>query len=236
MRLNKYIASCGVCSRREADRLIEENRVTVNGAVAACGTQVEDGDTVCLDGKEIKLKDEKIVLAYYKPVGVVCTENDVHAERTVIEDLGYKERVTYAGRLDKDSEGLLIMSNDGELINSMMRAANMHEKEYEVTVDKDITDEFLNEMFSGVFLRELNVKTRRCKVRKMGKRSFDIILTQGLNRQIRRMCSELGYEVVKLKRVRVMTVKLGDYNLKPGEYAELSDDAKKLLYDKAGVK
>ena len=236
MRLNKYIASCGVCSRREADRLIEENRVTVNGAVAVCGTQVEDGDTVCLDGKEIELKDEKIVLAYYKPVGVVCTENDVHAEKTVIEDLGYKERVTYAGRLDKDSEGLLIMSNDGELINSMMRAANMHEKEYEVTVDKDVTDEFLNEMSSGVFLRELNVKTRRCKVRKMGKRSFDIILTQGLNRQIRRMCSELGYEVVKLKRVRVMTVKLGDYNLKPGEYAELSDDAKKLLYDKAGVK
>ena len=236
MRLNKYIASCGVCSRREADKLIEENRITINNAVATCGAQVEEGDIVCLDGKEIRPKAEKIVLAYYKPVGVVCTENDVHAERTVIEDLGYKERVTYAGRLDKDSEGLLIMSNDGDLINSMMRAANKHEKEYVVTVDKDVTGEFIKEMSSGVFLRELGVKTRRCKVDKTGKRSFDIILTQGLNRQIRRMCGELGYEVVKLKRVRVMSVKLDDYDLKPGEYAELSEDAKKLLYHEAGIK
>ena len=236
MRLNKYIASCGVCSRREADKLIEENRITINNAVATCGAQVEEGDIVCLDGKEIRPKAEKIVLAYYKPVGVVCTENDVHAERTVIEDLGYKERVTYAGRLDKDSEGLLIMSNDGDLINSMMRAANKHEKEYVVTVDKDVTGEFIKEMSSGVFLRELGVKTRRCKVDKTGKRSFDIILTQGLNRQIRRMCGELGYEVVKLKRVRVMSVKLDDYDLKPGEYAELLEDAKKLLYHEAGIK
>ena len=236
MRLNKYIASCGICSRREADKLIEEKRITIGGVVAECGAQVDEDDIVCLDGKEIRPKTEKIVLAYYKPVGVVCTENDVHAEKTVIEDIGYKERVTYAGRLDKDSEGLLIMSNDGELINSMMKAANMHEKEYIVTVDKDVTDEFIKKMSSGIFLHELGIRTRRCNVKKTGKRSFDIILTQGLNRQIRRMCGELGYEVVKLKRIRVMTVKLDDYNLKPGEYAELSGDEKALLYGKAGLK
>lgn len=236
MRLNKYIASCGICSRREADKLIEDNRITIGGVVATCGAQVNEGDVVCLDGKEIHPKNDRIVLAYYKPVGVVCTESDVHAKKTVIEDLGYKERVTYAGRLDKDSEGLLIMSNDGDLINSMMRAANKHEKEYEVTVDKPVTGDFINDMSGGVFLRELGVRTRKCKVSKTGKRSFDIILTQGLNRQIRRMCEELGYEVVTLKRVRVMSVKLSDYNLKPGEYAQLSEEAKKQLYGEAGVK
>ena len=236
MRLNKYIASCGICSRREADKLIEDNRITIGGVVATCGAQVNEGDVVCFDGKEIHPQSDRIVLAYYKPVGVVCTESDVHAKKTVIEDLGYKERVTYAGRLDKDSEGLLIMSNDGDLINSMMRAANKHEKEYEVTVNKPVTDDFINDMSGGVFLRELGVRTRKCKVSKTGKRSFDIILTQGLNRQIRRMCEELGYEVVTLKRVRVMSVKLSDYNLKPGEYAQLSDEAKKQLYNEAGVK
>ena len=236
MRLNKYIASCGMCSRREADKLIEDNRITIGGVVATCGAQVNEGDVVCFDGKEIHPQSDRIVLAYYKPVGVVCTESDVHAKKTVIEDLGYKERVTYAGRLDKDSEGLLIMSNDGDLINSMMRAANKHEKEYEVTVNKPVTGDFINDMSGGVFLRELGVRTRKCKVSKTGKRSFDIILTQGLNRQIRRMCEELGYEVVTLKRIRVMSVKLSDYNLKPGEYAQLSDEAKKQLYSEAGVK
>lgn len=236
MRLNKYIASCGICSRREADKLIEDNRITIGGIVATCGAQVNEGDVVCFDGKEIHPQSDRIVLAYYKPVGVVCTESDVHAKKTVIEDLGYKERVTYAGRLDKDSEGLLIMSNDGDLINSMMRAANKHEKEYEVTVNKPVTGDFINDMSGGVFLRELGVRTRKCKVSKTGKKSFDIILTQGLNRQIRRMCEELGYEVVTLKRVRVMSVKLSDYNLKPGEYAQLSDEAKKQLYNEAGVK
>lgn len=236
MRLNKYIASCGICSRREADKLIEDNRITIGGVVATCGAQVNEGDVVCFDGKEIHPQSDRIVLAYYKPIGVVCTESDVHAKKTVIEDLGYKERVTYAGRLDKDSEGLLIMSNDGNLINSMMRAANKHEKEYEVTVDKPVTGDFINDMSGGVFLRELGVRTRKCKVSKTGKRSFDIILTQGLNRQIRRMCEELGYEVVTLKRIRVMSVKLSDYNLKPGEYAQLSDEAKKQLYSEAGIK
>lgn len=236
MRLNKYIASCGICSRREADKLIEDNRITIGGVVATCGAQVNEGDVVCFDGKEIHPQSDRIVLAYYKPVGVVCTESDVHAKKTVIEDLGYRERVTYAGRLDKDSEGLLIMSNDGDLINSMMRAANKHEKEYEVTVNKPVTGDFINDMSGGVFLRELGVRTRKCKVSKTGKRSFDIILTQGLNRQIRRMCEELGYEVVTLKRIRVMSVKLSDYNLKPGEYAQLSDEAKKQLYSEAGVK
>ena len=236
MRLNKYIASCGVCSRREADKLIEDKRITVNGEIAGLATQVSDEDEVFFDGKLIKPAESKIVLAYYKPVGVVCTENDVHAEKTVIEDLGYDKRVTYAGRLDKDSEGLLIMSNDGDLINAMMRSANMHEKEYVVKVDKEITDEFISKMSSGVFLHELNVKTRKCKVKKTGKKSFDIVLTQGLNRQIRRMCGELGYEVVKLKRVRVMTVSLDELKLKPGAYKELSDEEKKILYSKTGLK
>lgn len=236
MRLNKYIASCGVCSRREADKLIEDKRITVNGNIALLATQVTEDDEVCFDGKLIQPAKSKTVLAYYKPVGVVCTENDVHAERTVIEDLGYDKRVTYAGRLDKDSEGLLIMSDDGDLINAMMRSANKHEKEYVVTVDKDVTDDFISRMASGVFLHELNVKTRKCAVKKIGKRSFDIVLTQGLNRQIRRMCAELGFEVVKLKRIRVMTVSLDELNLKPGQYKKLSDDEKKILYGKAGLK
>ena len=223
MRLNKFIASCGVCSRRDADKLIASGRVTVNDVTAQNGMNVENTDKVFLDGKVLKPAEKTIVLAYYKPVGVTCTERDVHAERTVIQELNYEKRVTYAGRLDKDSEGLLLLSNDGDLINAMMKGANLHEKEYEVVVDKDITDDFIYRMTNGVFLSELGVRTRQCKVSKRGSRSFNIVLTQGLNRQIRRMCSELGYEVVGLKRIRIMDLKLEKLKLSSGEYIELDD-------------
>ena len=235
MRLNQYIASCGVCSRREADRIIEANRIKVNGEPAQPGMQVGENDRVLLDGKEISSKSENVVLAYYKPVGVVCTEKDAHAEKTVIEDVNYSERVTYAGRLDKDSEGLLLLTNDGNLINSMMKGSAGHEKEYEVTVDKDINGDFLKKMSCGVYLKDLDRTTRQCSVTRTGKRSFKIILTQGLNRQIRRMCSALGYEVKKLKRIRVMTVKLSDYDLAPGKYEKLDEKSTLKLYRAVGL-
>ncbi len=232
MRLNKFVASCGVCSRREADKLIEAGRITVNGAIPSQGADVSDSDKVFYDGKEIHPAQQHTYLAYYKPVGVVCTEKDEHGERTVVEDLGFSSRVTYAGRLDKDSEGLLIMTDDGDLIQAMMKGATKHEKEYEVTVDKDVNGDFLKRMSLGVYLKELDRTTRPCTVKRTGKRSFNIILTQGLNRQIRRMCAELGYNVVSLKRIRVMCVELKTHDLKPGKYQHLSEDeVKKLLRD-----
>ena len=236
MRLNRYIATCGVCSRRAADKLIEDKRITVNGKIAEFGTEVNEGDTVLFDGKEITPSKESIVLAYYKPVGVVCTEKDKHAAETVIENLGYSERVTYAGRLDKDSEGLLLMSNDGKLIEAMMKGSNKHEKEYEVVVDKELNGDILNKLANGIYLPELERTTRGCKVKRTGSRSFDIILTQGLNRQIRRMCKEVGLKVMSLKRIRVMTVSLKDHKLAPGKYEELSGKEKARLYEACGLK
>ena len=230
MRLNKYIASCGVCSRREADKLIAQGRITVNGDTPTPGQDVSEQDEVCFDGNPISLKSEHNYLVYYKPVGVVCTEKDAHAKKTVIDDLGFSERVTYAGRLDADSEGLLIMTDDGDLIQAMMKGANRHEKEYEVTVDKDVNGDFLKRMSLGVYLKELDRTTRPCTVKRTGKRSFNIILTQGLNRQIRRMCHELGYEVVNLKRIRVMCVELKNHNLKAGEYESLTEEEVAKLY------
>ena len=232
MRLNKFIASCGLCSRREADKLIGSGRITVNGAVPSPGLDVSEGDTVLFDGKELKARESFTYLAYYKPVGVTCTEKDAHAKRTVIEDLGLGKRVTYAGRLDKDSEGLLIMTDDGDLIQAMMKGSKKHEKEYEVTVDREISGEFLNKMANGVYLPDLDKTTRGCKVTKTGKRSFNIILTQGLNRQIRRMASVCGAEVISLKRIRVMNIKLSDYNLQPGKYKAIREkDLEKLRKD-----
>ena len=222
MRLNKYLAACGVCSRRDADVYIDEGRVLVNGELPQKGVKVSTEDLVEVDGKKIGLSGSKTVLAYTKPVGVVCTERDAHAKRTVIEELGYHKRVTYAGRLDKDSDGLLIMTDDGDLINAMMKSIHKHEKEYVVRVDRDITEAFLNKMQKGVYLKELDVTTRSCKIKKITNDSFDIILTQGLNRQIRRMCQAFGYRVRKLIRVRVMNIELGD--LAVGKYRELSDN------------
>ena len=216
IRLNKYLSEAGVCSRREADRLIESGVVTVDGKNAVPGMKVEDGQEV---------------LAVYKPAGIVCTE-DKREKKNIIRFLNYPLRVTYAGRLDKDSEGLLIMTNDGDLINGMMRARFSHEKEYKVTVNKEITPEFIEKMSRGVHIRDreknLDAVTRPCKVRKNGKYTFSIILTQGLNRQIRRMCEALGYKVTTLKRIRIMNVELG--NLKPGEVRELTEQELKELY------
>ncbi len=232
-RLNKYLAESGVCSRREADKLIAEGRVTLNGRVAELGSVVTGKVTITVDGKPIKGKKDKVVLAYYKPKGVTCTEKDPFADKTILQSLKYPERVTYAGRLDKDSEGLMIMTNDGDLINAMMRSANRHEKEYIVKVHKEVTPEFLEGMAAGVYLTELKEQTRACQVEMIGKYTFRIILTQGLNRQIRRMCKEFGYQVVTLKRVRIMNIGLGD--LKYNKYREITGEELTELYERAGL-
>lgn len=228
IRLNKYLASCGICSRRDADKLIEQGVVTVNGQTAVQGMKVTEQDEVCVRGKKVAGRDRKVVLAYYKPAGVVCTERDAHAEKIVTEEIKYPIRVTYAGRLDKDSEGLLLMTNDGELIEAMMRGANRHEKEYIVKAEKEWTEEALSNMRSGVYLEELEVTTRPCEIEKLGPKTIRMVLTQGLNRQIRRMCKTQGYEVAALRRTRV--VNIGIEGLKPGEYRELTEDELKSLY------
>lgn len=228
-RLNKYMAQAGLCSRREADRYIDAGQVYINGIKARVGQLVYHGDKVTIGSKQLRDAGEKVVLAWYKPVGVTCTEKDPHAKRKIGDVFHYPVRVTYAGRLDKDSEGLLIMTNDGDLINRMMRGANGHEKEYIVKVDKELTQDFRTNMEQGIFLPELEQRTRPCKVMVEGKYTFRIVLTQGLNRQIRRMCEVLGYQVKSLKRVRVVNVMLG--NLKPGDYRELTVEERKVLYD-----
>lgn len=231
IRLNKYLSEAGVCSRREADRLIESGIVTVDGKTAAPGMKVEDGQEVRVGKKVVKSKTKKTVLAVYKPAGIVCTE-DKREKKNIIRFLNYPVRITYAGRLDKDSEGLLIMTNDGDLINGMMRARYAHEKEYKVRVNKEVTPEFIEKMSRGVHIRDkeknLDAVTRPCTVKKTGKYTFSIILTQGLNRQIRRMCEALGYKVDVLKRIRIMNVELGD--LKPGQIRELTEQELKELY------
>ena len=234
MRLNKYLASCGICSRRDADKLIEQGVVTVNGKIAAQGMKVTAQDEVCVRGRKVAGRDKTVVLAYYKPVGVVCTERDAHAKKIVVEEIQYPVRVTYAGRLDKDSEGLLLMTNDGTLIEAMMRGANWHEKEYIVKASKEWTEDALDNMRNGVYLDELEATTRPCEIERLGPKTIRMILTQGLNRQIRRMCKTQGYEVASLKRVRVVNIELGD--LKSGEYRELSQGEMKGLYEKCGLK
>ncbi|HJC42957.1 MAG TPA: pseudouridine synthase [Candidatus Mediterraneibacter gallistercoris] len=225
VRLNKYLSEAGVCSRREADRLIETGRVTVDGKTAQTGMKIIPGQEVRVGKKLVSKGDEMVVLAVNKPRGIVCTE-EKRERNSIVRFLDYPIRVTYIGRLDKDSRGLLLMTNNGDIINRMMRAANHHEKEYKVTVDKEVTDEFLEKMAGGVPI--LDTVTRPCRVRKIGKYTFSIILTQGLNRQIRRMCEALGYEVKDLLRVRVMNIRLG--SLKEGEYRELTDEELDELY------
>ncbi len=232
MRLNKYLASCGICSRRDADKLIEQGVVTVNGKKADMGCRVTSRDTIAVRGKKIAGMDKKVVLAYYKPIGVVCSERDTHAKKLVIDDMKYPVRVTYAGRLDKDSEGLLLMTNDGDLIDAMMRGANRHEKEYIVKTSKEWTGEAIQAMRDGIYLEELNVTTRPCEIEQLGPKTLRMILTQGVNRQIRRMCKSQGYEVTSLKRTRVMNIKLG--NLKPGAYEEITGESLKKLYQACG--
>ena len=226
VRLNKYLSEAGVCSRREADRLIETGRVTVDGQRAQTGMRIVPGQVVKVGNKVVSKQDEMIVLAVNKPRGIVCTEERIERD-SIVRFLNYPVRVTYIGRLDKDSHGLLLMTNNGDIINKMMRAANKHEKEYKVTVDKEITEDFLKKMAAGVPI--LDTVTRPCTVKKIGKYTFSIILTQGLNRQIRRMCEALGYEVKDLLRVRVMNITLD--GLKDGQYRKLTDQELNELYD-----
>ena len=232
-RINQYIASCGICSRREADRLIDAGRVFVNGTAATAGMRIRGTDEVTVDGKLLVGAQNKVVAAYYKPVGVTCTRSDRHADRTLEEAFSFPVRLTYAGRLDRDSEGLLLMTNDGKLIDAMMKGSAGHEKEYIVRVKSRISDADLEHFRKGVRLKELDVTTRPCKVERLGDYTFRIILTQGLNRQIRRMCKAVGNEVKKLKRVRVLTIELGA--LKPGEQRIISGDELAELYKAAGL-
>ena len=226
VRLNKYLSEAGVCYSREADRLIESGKVTVDGVTAQMGMRVTAGQIVKVGKKTVSKQDEMIVLAVNKPKGIVCTE-DQRERDSIVRFLNYPVRVTYAGRLDKDSRGLLLMTNNGDIINQMMRAANRHEKEYKVTVDKEITEQFIKKMSEGVPI--LDTVTRPCTVKKIGKYTFSIILTQGLNRQIRRMCAAFGYEVKDLVRIRIMNIRLG--SLKEGAYRKLTDEELEELYE-----
>lgn len=233
IRLNKYLADCGICSRRDADKLIGQGVVTVDGQTAMTGMKVTGQESICVRGKQVMGQDKKIVLAYYKPIGVVCTERDPHAKKIVARELQYPVRVTYAGRLDKESEGLLLMTNDGVLIDAMMRGANGHEKEYIVKTSREWTSEALDHLREGVYLEELQMTTRPCTIEQLGPRTIRMVLTQGINRQIRRMCKTQGYEVIFLKRTRVINVKLA--GLKPGEYRELTEEELQGLYTECRI-
>lgn len=218
IRINKYLSDAGVCSRREADRMIEQGRITVNGEKAVSGQKVSLDDKICVDQNPVIKNEKKVLLLFHKPRGIVCSTKQQREETTVTDFLDYPLRIYPVGRLDKESEGLLLLTNEGDLVNKIMRAGNFHEKEYIVTVDKAIDETFLRRMSAGIPI--LDTVTRPCTVTKMGSRTFKIILTQGLNRQIRRMCQYLGYEVLKLKRVRIMNLTLD--GIKEGEYREVT--------------
>lgn len=235
MRINKFLSECGFCSRREADRLLEAGKVTVDGETASVGSKIVPGQEVKVDGVLVTKKDRPVIIAVNKPKGIVCTTAKKE-KNNIVDFIDYKSRIYPVGRLDKSSEGLLLMTNMGDLVNKIMRARNYHEKEYLVSVDKDITEDFLQRMSEGVPV--LDTITRPCEIEKIGRRKFRIILTQGLNRQIRRMCENLGYRVVYLKRTRIMNIHLGD--LKTGEYRELTkqeiDEIMKQTADDDGQK
>ena len=217
VRLNKYLSAQGICSRREADKYIEAGKVTINGHMAGMGEKVDGTEEILFDGKLVSAaREEKIVLAMNKPAGIVCSSKE---KDNIIDYLKYPKRVYPVGRLDKDSTGLILLTNDGELMNEILKARNYHEKEYEVRVRERITADFIRGMSEGVWLSELGVKTRPCKVKKVDAYTFRIILTQGLNRQIRRMCAYFNFRVVTLNRIRIMNIPLGD--LKEGEWREI---------------
>ncbi len=210
VRINKFLGSAGYCSRREADRLVGEGRVFIDGNMADRGSRVMPGQKVYVDGKAVVPEEENILIAVNKPRGIVCTTTDKQGANNIVDFLGCDKRIYPVGRLDKDSEGLLLMTNDGELMNNILTGKNEHEKEYIVEVDKNLSDDFERRMSEPMYLKELDKTTRPCRVIKTGKKTFRIILKQGLNRQIRRMCSNLGYKVVKLKRIRIMNIELND--------------------------
>ena len=226
IRINKFLSEAGVCSRREADRQVAEGNVTVDGKTAEVGTRVFPGQNVSFCGQPVSKEEEMILLAFHKPVGIVCTA-EKREKNNVVDYIHYPKRIYPIGRLDKDSEGLLLLTNNGDIVNKMMRAGNMHEKEYVVTVNKPVTEAFLRGMAGGVPLVELNATTRKCKVERIGKKEFRIVLTQGLNRQIRRMCEYFGYRVVKLVRTRIMNIELG--NLESGKYREVTAEEYRTL-------
>lgn len=226
IRINKYLSDAGICSRREADKMIEAGRVSIDGIVALMGAKVKEGQEIWIDGKPIKKEEEEILLAFHKPRGIVCTTSKKD-KNNIVDYIHYEKRIYPIGRLDKDSEGLILLTNKGDWVDKILRGSNYHEKEYIVTVNKDLTDEFLKKMTSGLYLEELDRTTRPCKVTKIEDKTFKIVLTQGLNRQIRRMCDTLGYKVVRLKRIRVMNIELG--KLKVGTYRKVSPMEKKIL-------
>ncbi|MED1782657.1 23S rRNA pseudouridine(2604) synthase RluF [Brevibacillus fortis] len=217
MRINKFISETGICSRREADKLIEAKRVTINGQLAELGSTVASGDDVRIDGQPLGTKKKDVYIALNKPVGITCT-TELQVKGNIIDFVNHPERIFPIGRLDKDSQGLILLTNDGDIVNKILRAENNHDKEYIVTVDKPITANFLHGMANGV--RILGTTTKPCKVTRVSDRVFNIVLTQGLNRQIRRMCQAFGYQVRKLERVRIMNVSLG--NLKLGQWRNLT--------------
>ena len=222
--VNKYISETGFCSRREADALIDQCRVTINDSIAIKGNRVNPGDVVKIDGEPLKKKDKTVYIAFNKPVGVTCT-TDLKDKTNIVSFIRYKSRIFPIGRLDKPSEGLIFLTNDGDIVNKILRSGNNHEKEYTVTVDKPVTTQFIHQMGNGVKI--LGVVTKKCQVKQEGKNRFSIILTQGLNRQIRRMCTELGYSVVALKRLRIMHIGLG--SLKAGQWRYFTPDEIKIM-------
>ncbi len=229
IRINKYLSEVGYCSRRAADKLIDQGRITINGVVPELGTKVMDGDIVGVDGEAVgQPLNSFVYLALNKPVGIVCTTDSGVEKDNIIDFINYPKRIFPIGRLDKPSEGLIFLTNDGDIVNKILRASNQHEKEYVVTVNQPITKEFIERMRNGIPI--LDTVTRKCRVKQTHKNTFTIVLTQGLNRQIRRMCEYLGYRVVRLKRTRIMNVKL---DIAVGKWRHLSNqelaDLKKLL-------
>ncbi|MFM6945873.1 MAG: 23S rRNA pseudouridine(2604) synthase RluF [Flavobacteriales bacterium] len=220
IRINKYLSEVGYCSRRAADQLIERGRVKINGKIPEMGTKVLPGDHVTVDDEPIgKPQEDYIYLAFNKPVGIVCTTDHIREKDNIIDFINHPKRIFPIGRLDKPSEGLIFLTNDGDIVNKILRARNNHEKEYVVTVNKPITKDFIRKMSNGIPI--LGTVTRKCEVKQIGSHSFSIILTQGLNRQIRRMCEYLDYRVAKLKRVRIMNIKL---DVPVGQWRYLNED------------
>ena len=227
VRINLWLSRAGICSRREADRLIAGGRVTIDGKPAQAGMKVDASSSVCLDGKPVDGRQESELLLFYKPRGVVCTTDRRWGDVTVDDVLKYPVRVFSVGRLDKESEGLLLMTNEGDILNKILKAGNVHEKEYIVTIDRPVPPEMPAALSAGVFLEELGVRTLPCRVRRTGERELRIVLTQGLNRQIRRMCAVFGCRVTKLVRIRIMNFRLGD--LKAGEYRKATGQERERL-------
>lgn len=221
VRINKFLSEAGVCSRREADRQVAAGNVRIDDHIAVMGECVQPEQKVFFQGREVTKEQEDLLIAFHKPVGIVCTA-EKREKNNVIDYLNYPKRIYPIGRLDKDSEGLLLMTNNGDIVNKIIRAGNRHEKEYIVTVNKPVSDSFIRGMAGGIPLADLGVTTRKCHVKRLGKYQFQIILTQGLNRQIRRMCEYFGYRVKKLVRVRIMNIELGD--LEPGRYRDVTPE------------